>query len=173
MTGFTDSPGRLGFTLGVSMPIENNTTLFIFEPGFRYINRSFYDQSVNAVGTKTSFATKIDHLAFFSKAKFDVMGDSNQNMKFLPYLGAGLGVLINAECEIETRTAGGVVTKREIDLKEDSNSISIDIILGADILFNQRFTIGAEYNRILNSIGKDDTIIVSTFMINFGYLLRF
>ena len=165
-----DYSSKIGWSVGASvdLPMGNN---LIIEPGVRFFGggatAEFTD---NDEGYKVKYENTLtlNYFDIFAKAKYKI-GDIQ------PYIGLGLPILMSADSEVKISSPGGSFSGSE-DVGDSFTSLNFNIMLGADYILMDKFTIGVEYSRTLNNILDVEGNFsqnLNNIMLNVGYKFNF
>ena len=141
---------RDGFTLNGGLI---STTQFNFQEkfwGYRYIMKSFQDQYKfgNSADLGISAAYKFND--FVSADAIIVNGEGYKKTQVGDGLNYGLGVTLTPVKGFQVRLYGGL---NDSGVKEDAKTVNMAAFAGYK---SDKFTIGAEYNHMLNASYKKD-----------------
>ena len=191
-----ESESISGFNFGISWINYDTDRTFILEPGIRFATRGFsFNESWNETGWGgTTYVgwykeeIKSTHLDLFLKAKYNIDRNFGGNISLFlyPYIGIAGSLTLSAKgtgSDFETWTGPTSGSYSDSwsneDVMDEYNSFNALLALGVDVLINDVWTIGIEFNRSLGSIMASDpdwgewNIYYNTIIFNIGYALRF
>jgi len=150
----------LGVNVGVALDISGNPSPMVWEIGARYLTKGAkYEKSFTGVtATQQEF---FDFLDIFAKAKLDIPVGANNALQ--PFAGYAASMLASAK---ESFEFDGY--KTELDIAEHCNTLSHSLLLGADLVFSDRFLVGVEYDYGLTDIFKQNKYTLNTMSMHIG-----
>ncbi|MCL2065390.1 MAG: PorT family protein, partial [Candidatus Cloacimonetes bacterium] len=117
----------------------------IFETGIRFNMKGFTlsESGSDYWGDSYSFEedVSINYIDFFAKAKLDI-GD----LPIYPYFGAYAAFMLSANSSGYYRNSGGYNESWDEDIKDDLNTLDFGLLLGADLVFQDKFYIGVGFD---------------------------
>jgi len=181
-----------GFMIGAAMEVDTNAP-FIMEYGGRF-RTTGYGISLGDSGTeyegnytytyeyKLEGSAQLNYLDLFAKAKYEI--PFTGGMYLLPFVGYAAGILLTAKSEYDYSEKyamyyyGNLVDNYSEsdsgteDFKENCNALNHTMLFGADLLINEKFIIGIEYDLGLAGIIKDadENITTNAFMFKVGMM---
>jgi len=167
-----DEPeGTTGFMIGVAFEVDQGSPL-IMEYGARYrtAGAELNQRENDGYGSmELDMSLSLSYIDVFGKAKYEVpFGGS---LYLFPYAGYAMGLLLTAD-EDFTASYQGQSQSLQIDVKDDCNALNHTLLLGADLLIADRFSLGVEYNLGLSNIwsykAKDEILLQEHGI--FGYM---
>ena len=166
---------RFGFNICASWIDYNTDKKFILEPGIRFAQRGYeFDADAFSDFFGYSETLKSNHLDLFVRAKYNI--DKNigggTSIYLYPYLVGALSYTLGGT--VETSDFGWSESSASVD--EILNPMGFAALIGIDILFNDKFTLGIEYNLGLTNILKDEYDVkasYNTLVVNVGYAFTF
>jgi len=156
-----DIESALGFMVGAAIEVDQGSPLLMeYGTRFRTVGWSFSEEETNNYSGDYYYyeyesTTTLSFIDIFAKAKYEVpFGGS---MYLFPFVGYAMGILLTAESEWEMEEEGYYGHYSESgseDVKYQCNAINHTLLLGADILIADKFTLGAEFNLGLSNLLK-------------------
>jgi len=143
------------FNLGASLDIQPPRSNIVWEIGSRFITRGASVQPKQNVGgnyaVPVTGKVSLDYIDLFVKAQPNIPVSPAISLR--PFIGFAEGILLNADDEDE-------------DILDRLEPINVSYLLGMDILFENKFFIGLEYNLGMNRLVKNDKNIKGNFTAN-------
>ncbi|MCL2062820.1 MAG: PorT family protein [Candidatus Cloacimonetes bacterium] len=149
---FSDADSKIGFHGGVSMEHFGVIENAIFETGIRFNMKGFtFSESESEYGYSYSFEedVSINYIDFFAKAKLDI-GD----LPIYPYFGAYAAFMLSANSSGYFRDNYSNDSWDE-DIKDELNTLDFGLLLGADLVFQDKFYIGVGFDLGLSKFFED------------------
>ena len=157
--------GTTGINLAASLLIGPDGAAFYVEPGIRYKSLNFYNKYPSYYYIEES-AASLNYIDLFTKVKFNPVQNFKTNVLIYPFIGMVAGISLGGEEEYSE----GEGYKYTYDIKaKNMTGVLCSISLGMDVLINDKFIVGMEYDRALNSIFPSRTLKYRTLLINIGY----
>jgi len=156
---YGDVKAKAGFHAGGSYMNRDLLHGFIIEPGIRITTRGL-EYSENWDYYDYKFEMNLLYLDGFIKAKLDI-----NNFPIQPYAGFQAGVLLSAEAKVSMYGYSD-----SFDIKDDMNTMDFGLLFGADVVLQDRFTIGFEYNLGLTNIMDEGETKNRTILLSVGFL---
>jgi len=160
-----------GFMVGAALEVDQ-TAPIIMEYGARYRTTGWsYSEEYNDWGYQFEYEStnRLSFIDIFTKAKYEAPLASN--LYLLPYVGYAMGILLTAESKVEYRGNGYSESETE-DFKDECNDLNHTLLFGADLLINNKFILGVEYDLGLSNIADSEfsDVTISGFMFKVGIL---
>ena len=164
----SNQDGTFGFNISASENLQYRDAI-ILEPGVRIKHLRQFDKTDWGL---SSYETTLNmyYLDLFCRAKFDLMENVNSQIKYLPFVGMGVGLFMSGKTKEKTKFDGN--TSNDSENLKGTNTFVLSLILGMELPINEKYTFIVEYNRALNSLLEDVTVRSSTLMLNVSYLLK-
>jgi len=140
----------------------------ILQPELLYTQKG-HSYKYNISDVYTTHTVSLDYLELPMVLKLNYQAG---NVRIQPYAGASVAYLINAK-DKQKVSAGNTSTTTNHDIGNSINDIGAGIIVGAETVISQRYTVGVRYVLGLTEIyknGNDTTNAV--IMLNVGYLFN-
>jgi len=149
-----------GVNVGIALDISGQPSPMVWEIGARYLTKGAkYEQAFTGV-TATQHEY-FDFLDIFAKVKLDLPVGANNAIQ--PFAGYAASMLASAK---ESFEFDGY--KTDLNISKHCNSLSHSLLLGADLVFSDRFLVGMEYNYGLTDIFKQNKYSLNTMSMHIG-----
>jgi len=150
-----DLESVFGYMAGISIEVDQTAPL-IMEYGTRFqvAGVSYLEDQYSDY--RLEYTANLGYIDIFGKAKFEI--PIAESICLFPFVGYAMGILLYADYELIQSSIWVEVEEysRNGDFMKDCNALNHTLLFGTDILINDRFTIGVEYDLGISKILKYD-----------------
>ncbi len=162
----------LGVHAGVTMRFFLSNSLVI-QPELLFTQKG-YRYTSNSDGVETKTINSIDYVELPVLAKFNI---AFSDFQIQPYGGLFAAYNVYSK-EKQTISSEGTSTTNLVDISDQINKLGYGFLVGADVAFLEKYTLGARYDFGLSEIFKNGTpeagsdVKNGVFMLSLGYLFN-
>jgi len=161
---------QLGVHAGIMMQTSLMKSLII-QPELLYTQKGFnYQFNISEGDTKVRNSLDYVEVPLLLKLNF-----VSNDIKVQPYAGPAVSYLIRANSK-RIRTTGTTTVTTNDNISDQINKLGFGVAVGAEVIYLQKYLLGARYNFGVSNIYKNDTEEVGSgvrngcFMLSLGYL---
>lgn len=168
------SDSHLGAHFGLFMQY-NLMEAFVLQPELLYTQKGYnYKYTAEDIDYDYKISNSFDYIELPLLLKLNVaVGD----IKVQPFIGPAVSYLISGK-QKETVTSGDTSITHNNDVADDINKLAFGFAVGAEFVFQKRFSFGGRYNFGLSNVYQDDLPLQGpdvkngVFMLSLGYLFN-